>query len=224
MQPPPLLHTDLSQKVYDVLRAKILSDELKGGEKLTQQKIAAHLSVSRMPLHRAFQMLEADLLIEQKPRRGFYVRDFDEAEVVDAFEVRELLEGLAVRKLAEHHSHQSFATELLQCFQPFVNKKKINAEDYRKADRLFHLQIMEMTESVLLQKMNKIGHFLLHSFKSGLVRTPEETLPEHLAIIRYIDEGKGRAAEDAMRKHIAQSLHVLDRPQKPVPGYSALSV
>lgn len=212
MNDMPILHTDLSQKVYEVLRAKILNDELKSGEKLTQQKIAEYLSISRMPLHRAFQMLEADLLVEQKPRRGFYVREFDESEIVDAFEVRELLEGLAVRKLAEDAAHTTVAGQLLQCFAPFVGKTKINAEEYRKNDRLFHLQIMELTESLILQKMNKIGHFLLHSFKSGLVRTPEETLPEHLEIIRCIENGDGAGAEKAMRNHIGQSLETLKVP------------
>jgi GntR family transcriptional regulator, vanillate catabolism transcriptional regulator len=204
----PILHTDLSQKVYETLRAKILNGELKPGEKLTQQKIAEYLAVSRMPLHRAFQMLEADLLVEQKPRRGFYVREFEVSEIVDAFEIRELLEGLAVRKLAEHAAHKNIAQKLHKAFEPFINASEINSEEYRKNDRMFHLQIMEMTDNVILQKLNKIGHFLLHSFKPGLVRTPEETLPEHLEIIDCIREGNGAGAEKAMTNHIKKSLKV----------------
>lgn len=205
MNEAAILHTDLSQKVYEILRAKILNDELKSGEKLTQQKIAEYLSVSRMPLHRAFQMLEADMLVEQRPRRGFYVREFDVSEIIDAFEVRELLEGLAVRKLARHASHSNMADQLYKSFESFVGKTRISGEEYRKNDRLFHLQIMELTDSVILQKLNKIGHFLLHSFKPGLVRTPQETLPEHLEIIRCIKEGDAAGAENAMRHHISQS-------------------
>lgn len=206
-----IVHTDLSQKVYEVLRSKILNDELKSGEKLTQQKIAAYLSVSRMPLHRAFQMLEADMLVEQRPRRGFYVREFPVSEILDAFEVRELLEGLAVRKLAAHASHQQMADALYKWFAPFVGKTRINGDEYRKADRSFHLQIMEMTDSAILQKLNKIGHFLLHSFKPGLVRTPAETLPEHLQIIHCIQEGDAAGAEQAMRNHISRSTSVFEK-------------
>ncbi len=58
---------------------------------------------------------------------------------VITFEVRELLEGLAVRKFAEHTSHVSIAEKLHKCFEPFINKKKIISEEYRKNDRLFHV-------------------------------------------------------------------------------------
>lgn len=207
----PIIHTDLSQKVYEILRAKILTGDLKPGEKLTQQKIAEYLAVSRMPLHRAFQMLEADLMIEQKPRRGFYVREYQLSEILDAFEVRELMEGLAVRKLAQHAAHKSIAQKLRKAFEPFINVAEINVEQYRKNDRLFHLQIMELTDNVILQRLHKIGHFLLHSFKPGLLRTPVETLPEHLEIIHGIHEGDAALAEKEMISHISKSIEVFKK-------------
>ncbi len=211
MNEDAITHTDLSQKVYEILKAKILAGELKPGEKLTQQKIAEYLAVSRMPLHRAFQMLEDDLLIEQKPRRGFYVREYEPGEILDAFEIRELLEGLAVRKLAQHTAHREIAQKLMKAFEPFIDSGEINAEEYRKNDRLFHLQIMELTDNAILQKLHRIGHFLLHSFKPGLIRTPEETLPEHLDIIRGIEEGDAAGAEKAMTNHINQSIKVFKK-------------
>ncbi len=206
-----ILHADLSQKVYEILRDKILSGELEPGKKLTQQKIAEYLAVSRMPLHRAFQMLEGDLLVEQKPRRGFYVREFETSEILDAFEVRELLEGLAVRKLAEHADHKKIADKLNVAFLPFVDQPQISKDEYRKNDRLFHLMIMEMTENVILQKLNRVGHFLLHSFKPGLIRSPKETLPEHLQIIRCIGAGDAVGAEKAMTNHIHQSTIIFKK-------------
>jgi len=204
-------HIDLSQKVYEILGARIINGDLKPGEKLTQQKIAKYLEISRMPLHRAFQMLENDLLVEQKPRRGFYVRQFDNQEILDAFEVREVLEGLAVRKLAEHANHQAMANRLSEVFRPFADAKPIDEDAYRKQDRRFHLQIMEMTENLVLQKMNKVGNFLLHAFRAGLIRPPEETLPEHLRIIHCIASGDAPGAEKAMIDHIRQSTRLFKK-------------
>ncbi len=211
MQRAPILHTDLSQKVYEKLKANILSGELRPGEKLTQHKIAGDLAVSRMPLQRAYQMLEADFLVEQKPRRGFYVREYETSEILDAFEIREVLEGLAVRKLAAHPQHSEIAKRLATAFLPFTNHSTINDEEYRKNDRWFHLQIVEMTDNVILQRMNNIGHFLLHSFKPGLIRSPEETLPEHIEIIQCIAEGNSAQAEKAMMTHIQQSINILKK-------------
>lgn len=211
MKSAAITHTDLSQKVYEILRGKISSGELKLGEKLTEQRIAEYLAVSRTPLHRAFQMLEADLLVEQKPRKGFYVRKYEVSEIMDALEIRELLEGLAVRKLAKNAAHKSIAQKLQKSFEPFIGVSEINAEMYRKNDQLFHLQIMELTDNVLLQRLHNIGHFLLHSFKPGLIRAPRETLPEHLEIIRCIKDGNAVGAEKAMTNHISQSIKVFKK-------------
>lgn len=211
MRDEPITHTDLSQKTYEVLKNKIFSGELKPGEKLTEQKIAEYLAVSRTPLHRAFQMLEADLLLEQKPRRGFYVREYTVSEILDALEIRELMEGLAVRKLANHPAHKSIAQKLQKFFEDFIGATEINAEIYRKNDQLFHLQIMELTDNAILKRLHNIGHFLLHSFKPGLIRSPEETLPEHFEIIRYINDGDATRAEKAMTKHISESIKVFKK-------------
>jgi len=73
----------------------ILAGELKPGEKLPQEKIAEQLGVSRMPLHKAFVMLEDEFLVESIPRRGIFIRKPDIQEIIDAFECREGLEGIA---------------------------------------------------------------------------------------------------------------------------------
>jgi DNA-binding GntR family transcriptional regulator len=207
----PISHTDLTQKIYEILRNKIISGEIKPREKLTEERIAQYLAVSRTPLHRAFQMLQADLLIEQKPRRGFYVREYDVNEILDALEIRELLEGLAVRKLANHPAHKDIGQKLQKHFEDFISVAEINTETYRKNDQLFHLQIMELTDNALLIRLHNISHFLLHSFKPGLIRPAQETLPEHLKIIEYIKRGDAIKAEKAINEHISQSIKVFKK-------------
>jgi DNA-binding GntR family transcriptional regulator len=70
-------YQDLSYEVYKRLKAMILSNELLPGEQLKQEHIAARLGISRMPLHKAFQMLENEMLVENLPRRGFFVTRID---------------------------------------------------------------------------------------------------------------------------------------------------
>jgi GntR family transcriptional regulator, vanillate catabolism transcriptional regulator len=197
---------DLSRKVYVTLKEMILDVKLKPGEKIIQEKIAEELGVSRMPLHRAFQMLENDMLVEQKPRRGFYVRSFEKNEILEVFECREVLEGLAARKVALRKDNAQIAEDLTAIFDPYLGLKKINSDKYRISDRSFHLLIMEKSENGMLQKLNSTGHFLLHSFVSGLIREPLETLPEHFSIIEAIKVGDPDDAEKCMRQHSRLSL------------------
>ncbi|MCF8362670.1 MAG: GntR family transcriptional regulator, partial [Prolixibacteraceae bacterium] len=73
---------DLSLQVYKRIKDMILNDEIPAGEKIVQEKLAAELGVSRMPLHKAFQMLENEMLVESVPRRGYFVRKFDPQEII----------------------------------------------------------------------------------------------------------------------------------------------
>ncbi len=199
-------HIDLSVKVFETLKLMILDGQLKPGQKLVQEKIAEQLGVSRMPLHRAFQMLESELLAEQKPRRGFYVTVYDEKETSEAFECREVLEGLAARTLASQKNHKAIADKLYTIFKEYIGVETIDEHKYRISDRVFHTTLMELNENSVLKKLNKTGHFLIHSFKSGLIRSPKDTLQEHLEIIQFIKEGKAIEAEASIKSHVRKSI------------------
>ncbi len=96
-------YQDLSYEVYKRLKAMILANEFEPGQKLKQEEIATMLGVSRMPLHKAFQILENEMLVENLPRRGFYVTKIDINQLIDAFECREALEGVAVRRATSNY-------------------------------------------------------------------------------------------------------------------------
>lgn len=193
-------HTDLSFEVYKRLKAMILSKEFKPGEKLKQEQIAAMLGVSRMPLHKAFQMLENEMLVENLPRRGFYVTKIDNTILLDAFECREALEGVAARRATSVISKNELKY-LKSLFIPFVGKKKIDVKKYIEADQEFHNLILKISGNLVLQKFEIIKNITAQTYRGGLIREPEETLPEHLEIISAIEQGDAEMAENLMRKH-----------------------
>src|SRR5882724_9088302 len=94
-------HSELSQPVYKKLKDMILMHELIPGQKIVQEKIAKQLGVSRTPLLKALQMLEYEMLVESIPRRGMFVKIMDWQEMVEVFDCRESLEGMAVNLLAQ---------------------------------------------------------------------------------------------------------------------------
>ncbi|PWJ56867.1 DNA-binding GntR family transcriptional regulator [Dyadobacter jejuensis] len=202
-------HTDLSQLAYLELKRQILEGELEKGEKLVQERIAEQLGVSRMPLHKAFQMLESEFLVEAIPRRGYFVKKFEFQELIDAFECREVLEGLAARRLALQDDHRQIAQELFDIFQPFVHQKEVDVEAYRIADQLFHNMVRQKSDNVVLKKLDALGNYLKMTFSLGLVRTPEQTLPEHLSIIEAIRKGDGTGAEELIKAHARKTIQIL---------------
>lgn len=201
-------HTDLSVEVYKRLKAMILAKEFKPGEKLKQEQVAAMLGVSRMPLHKAFQMLENEMLVENLPRRGFYVTEIDNTKMLDAFECREALEGVAVRRATLSISKEEIKY-LKSLFQPFVGKKKIDIKKYIEADQEFHNSILKISGNQVLQKFEIIKNITAQTYRGGLIREPAETLPEHLEIIDAIEKGDSILAEKLMRQHSIKTQQLL---------------
>ncbi|MBK7550906.1 MAG: GntR family transcriptional regulator [Syntrophaceae bacterium] len=85
-------HENLDFKVYGKLKSMIVDRRLEPGDKILQEKLARELGVSRTPLMCALKKLEQEKLVRAIPRRGFYVRLFTRDEILEAFELREVLE------------------------------------------------------------------------------------------------------------------------------------
>ncbi len=201
-------HTDLSFEVYKRLKTMILANEFQPGEKLVQEQIAALFGVSRMPLHKAFQMLENEMLVENLPRRGFYVTEIDNAKLLDAFECREALEGIAARRTARIISERELE-DLRALFKPFVGKKKIDFKKYIEADQAFHNAVLQISGNQILQKFEVVKNITSQTYRGGLIRKPEETLPEHLAIIEAIANRDAALAEKLMREHSVKTQELI---------------
>lgn len=203
-------HNDLSIEVYKRLKAMILANEFKPGEKLVQEQIAAMFGVSRMPLHKAFQMLENEMLVENLPRRGFYVTEIDNAKMLDAFECREALEGVAARRATQVIT-ESQLNYLKDLFRPFEGKKNIDIKKYIEADQTFHNTILQISGNQVLQKFEIIKNITSQTYRGGLLREPKETLPEHLAIIDAFAKGDAELAEQKMREHSAKTQKAIKK-------------
>lgn len=193
-------YTDLSFEVYKRLKAMILAQEFEPGTKLVQDQIAARFGVSRMPLHKAFQMLENEMLVENLPRRGFYVTQINNSILLDAFECREAFEGVAARRAAQVITRQQ-VQELRELFKPFVGKTDINLSAYIETDQNFHNSVLRISGNQVLQKFEIFKNVVSQTYRGGLLRGPKETLPEHLEIIEALASGNADLTEQLMREH-----------------------
>ena len=95
----------LTDQIVDVLRRRIVSGELAEGTKLRQEKLAAELGVSRVPLREAIRQLEGEGLVTTELHKGTVVSSLSPHEVEELFEMRMQLEpwlfGLAIPAMSE---------------------------------------------------------------------------------------------------------------------------
>ncbi|MER9580736.1 GntR family transcriptional regulator [Mesorhizobium sp. M0276] len=78
---------NLSEMVRDELIRLITQGVLKPGTRLNEVHLAAKLGISRGPVREAARELEGLGLTTSRPRQGFYVADFTDAEIVELYEV-----------------------------------------------------------------------------------------------------------------------------------------
>lgn len=197
---------DLSLQAYKRIKDMILNDEIPAGKKIVQEKLATELGVSRMPLHKAFQMLENEMLVESIPRRGYFVKKFDPQEIIDAFECREAIEGVAARKAAGKITKEE-VLQLYDLFKPFEDDlNNIDISAYQKADQEFHKLILQISGNKVLQKMEMFSNILKKTYQRGLIRKAKDTFNEHITIINALENHDGELAEKLLRIHFRRSL------------------
>jgi DNA-binding GntR family transcriptional regulator len=203
-------HENLDHKAYLILKNMIISRKLFPGEKIPQKKLAQDLGISRTPLVGALKYLEKEKLVEAIPRRGFFVRLFSKQEMISIFELREVLEGLAARRAAANISDGQII-KLRGFFKQFAKSKDIkDYKAYAKEDRRFHNFVTEVGSREFLKSILETYNIVSFSYQvvssEGLVRAPNYTIHEHLAIIEAISKRDSQAAEKQMRYHHKQSI------------------
>jgi DNA-binding GntR family transcriptional regulator len=201
----PLEYYDLSIQAYKRIKSLILEDKLRPGEKLIQEKLAAELGVSRMPLHRAFQMLEHEMLVKHVPRKGIFVREVDLNEIADSLECREAVESVAVRGAIKNLSKEDIQL-LYDLFAPFAkDPAAADPVKYEEADYIFHNTLMKKSGNKILQKMEMLNNVVIRYYLRGRIRKPEETFSEHIAIIDALAKKEGEKAQALVKDHFRKS-------------------
>ncbi len=195
----------LRNLAYDKVKELILSNELEPGQKIVQDKLALSLGISRTPLRSALQKLEAEYLVESIPRKGVFVKEFTDREVVEIYDCRVALESTAMRLFTTTASEDD-VRELENLFLPFIDSKDpIDSLLYQKADFEFHETIIEKSGNQFLSKLVKQGNLLSCIDRIGLVRPPKETLQEHIEIIEAIKKRNVDVVEELCKIHLLKS-------------------
>jgi DNA-binding GntR family transcriptional regulator len=206
-------YSELSDSVYDALKEMIVKNELKPGQKLLQEKLAAQLGVSRTPLLKALQMLEFDFMVESLPRRGMFVKKLSAKEMQDYYDVREGMEIMAIR-LATQRITGNQLRQLKKIWEPFKNQNPINFIKYRDADDKFHAMLLEISDNPILKKIYNHSFIQARIIQMGLMRPPEVTLPEHISMVEAIENGDADRAEKELREHLQKSKALIDEKFK----------
>ena len=202
----------LVDEVADRVRDKIYADEYVPGDRLRQERLAAEFSVSRTPLREALRMLERDGLVAVSPSRGVQVADAEPRHLLAAYEVREVVGGLAARLAADGCTPELVAhlRRHIECQDAML--EPWNARLWTRMSVAFHVTILEHAGNPVLLSQAPLIRLTAQVFYPYQRLDPARAaaaLDEHREVSEAICEGDVRRAEEAARAHVRRTREAL---------------
>jgi DNA-binding GntR family transcriptional regulator len=206
VQPEPVFENlTLWQRVHEHLQREILDGRLLPGTVLSEVALAKELGVSRGPIREAMGRLAAEGLVTVRPRRGAVVRSPTLEELLEAYQVREVLESLAVRLAVP-----CLTGDDLQELGGFVDDMEASAKAadparFFEANVAFHERFCELSGNRKLRQVHRtlMGEIRGYQGKSVSIRgNLSDSVSEHRAILEAAGRGDARLAAELAGVHV----------------------
>jgi DNA-binding GntR family transcriptional regulator len=188
---------------YCHLLNEIRTGDLAPGARLTEIELAERLAISRTPVREAIRRLEADGLVAHEPRVGARIRSLDYAEVMELYEMRNVLEGTAARMAARSASE----VEIAELAATNDEMAAVPDDPPRLAalNRRFHLTLIDAARNRYLVKAVQSVHKTMLILGPTTLEAAERArtaVVEHAEVLAALTARDGAAAESAMRRHM----------------------
>jgi DNA-binding GntR family transcriptional regulator len=188
------------------MRAAIQSGVYPPGSRIREEEVANFVGVSRTPVREALRLLQAHGLLEIAPGRGLSVVELTKPQVIQLYEMRELLEGAAARLAAQHASPSEIA--VLKHTLGLLAQEADDPKRSAKANQLFHSAIYDAAHNYcLVQSLDRLADSLalLPRTTFEIPGRAEGALDEHRAIIDAIEKREPDLADECARRHIREA-------------------
>jgi len=211
-------NSTVAEHVYRELKRRIFSKDLSPGQRLPEASIARTLSVSRTPVREALRVLANEGLVILTHGNGARLASPTLEEMKEGYEVREYLEGLAVRRAARNITPVQICLldEAVKEEESIFSSRDL--EKYLEVNVRFHNIIAESAKNRVLAEY--VGNILSRTyiymvfFESFFDFDTNPSLDEHREIVRALSAHDEDLAEILMQKHINLSMEGLKKPEQ----------
>jgi len=202
----------LVDEVAQELRERIYAGTYGLGMQLRQEQLADELQVSRTPLREALRVLEREGLLHSEPGRGARVVSADINKLLAAYEMREVIDGLAARLAAQSPDDRARAAlvTLLESQRSALEPWQPAAYTLHNVE--FHIEVIELAGNEFVAGQVPLVRMTSQVFMPvGPVEEERATLAvaEHREIAQAISDGQAEEAEGLARKHIRTTIERL---------------
>lgn len=224
------MDTQLARATVNI-REMILRGRLKPGQRVTEVMLAELLGMSRTPVRQALPVLAHEGLLVESGTRGYLVRTFTRSDILDAIDLRGVLEGLAVRRIAERGASPALLQELRDCLeegdQIFCKRHLVDTDEaaYGAMNSRFHAALLAKADSPIIASALASNDCIPFA-SAGAIAFDVTDLQamfdalhfahmQHHAICDALEAGQSARAEFLMCEHVntvKSSINMLEIP------------
>lgn len=233
--------THTKRATYE-LRHRIIEGKIAGGTRLFEVALAEELAISRTPVREAMSRLAEEGLLERASGGGFMVRSFTYQDVIDAIELRGVLEGTAARLAAEQGADPDdlrhinmIVDEIDHCFGAIDTPADFDR--YSELNAAFHDALARLCGSaIILRELERVKSLPFASPSAFVLGRSQNAAAhrglviaqmQHRALVEAIRQREGSRAEAVAREHARiarENLETSQREEKTVSNLPGMSL
>ena len=207
MSVEPLASLDrstLRERALEALRAAVLSGQYQPGDHLGEVELASSLGVSRGTVREALRHLQQEGLVTTGARGMLRVSSLTAVEVRELFQVRAVLESLAVREIVSSPRRDAAVSALRGALDDLDDEQE-SVSARIQADLAFHLLLCRLSgNSMLVEAWERLEGRMRVAILNGAVwQAPMMARNRHEPIVDAIERGDVAAAVGVVEEHMA---------------------
>ncbi|MBO9605787.1 MAG: GntR family transcriptional regulator [Paenibacillaceae bacterium] len=200
---------DLAEKVYERLKKAITMSVIKPGERIDMNLLSVQWGVSHTPMKNAIAKLSNEGLVEVRSKVGTYATRFTEADMLELFDIRLLLEGGSCAEIVRHATEEQIAelerTQTLLEDELGKAKNEFDFFVFNHLDAAFHEQVVEASGNKKLQSVYRSLNFhtqVARYYYNRYEERGERTIREHREMIEALRHKSAEKLEQVCKQHI----------------------
>ncbi|MEL6750896.1 MAG: GntR family transcriptional regulator [Pseudomonadota bacterium] len=204
-----------SDRAVEIIKHMILTNELPPGSNHLESELALMLGMSRTPVREAALLLEAQGLVDIRPRHGIRVLPLTARDMEEIYQILTELEPLAAQLVAERKPDNDVLGTLQVCIDAM--EQALAEEDrnaWADADHAFHRQLVSLAGNTrLLVIFNTYSDQVQRArlLTLNMRPLPVKSNEDHRRLLDAIRSGDGEAARAIHHRHRVEAKELMLR-------------
>lgn len=204
-----IFNSNLSERLVDIIKERILNNEFKPGERINVKELSQEFHTSTTPIRDALNKVASQGMVMINPRVGYFVKTFDKKEVDDIFFMRIKLE-LAILESVFDSITSKELSRWKEINTTYANKNLSKEEMHRfNTKDSIHLLLCNKCSNTYLKDVY-ITFFEKVLLISSVIAHDYYHYSDHSDILEAIESGSMEHAKDVLIQHLEdarKSIH-----------------